>query len=67
MYFSIFGDEKDTESAKDGLEAAGRRIRHLVAKRMQLRKTPDFTFHFDDSIMKSSRMDQRLKEINDEL
>ncbi len=66
VYFSVLGDGASAEKAKSGLSAAKGMIRHLVAKRMQIRRIPDFTFHFDKSIEASVRIDQTIKEINDE-
>ncbi len=39
-------------------------IRSLIAKRINLRITPELVFEFDESIEYGTRIDQILKEIN---
>ncbi|MFT5170231.1 MAG: ribosome-binding factor A [Candidatus Omnitrophota bacterium] len=67
VYFSVLGGEGNVDGAQHALNAARGMVRHLVAKRMQLRRVPDFTFHYDDSIMASVRIEETIKEIKDDL
>lgn len=48
IYYSVLGGDKKEVGA--GLKAASGFIRRQIAQRLNLRITPEFTFHFDESI-----------------
>ncbi len=66
VYFSVLGMDGH-EGAQVALENAQGMIRRLVSKRMNLRHTPEMTFHFDNTIENSSRIEETLKEINNDI
>lgn len=61
VYVSIMGKEK--EKVIKSLKNAAGFIRHEVAKRVNLRNTPEFKFYVDDSLDYSMHMDELFKKI----
>ncbi len=66
VYFSVLGDEKQVNKATEGLEKASGMIRRLVAQKMEIRNTPELVFYYDQSLERSSQIDEALQEIKDE-
>ena len=48
IYYSVMGGDK--KEVAQGLKAASGYIRRQIAQRLNLRITPEFTFHLDESI-----------------
>ena len=62
VYVSIMGAKNLQETMK-GLKNASGYIRTELAKRINLRNTPEITFEIDDSIEYGAKIDIILKEI----
>ncbi len=65
IYYSVMDSGKAKEVGK-GLASAAGFIRKQVAERMNLRVTPAFSFHFDDSIGYGADMEKLFKKIASE-
>lgn len=61
---SVMGDENDKKAAMEGVKNAGGFIRKLIAERVNLRNTPQFTFVLDDSVEYSIKISKIINEIN---
>ena len=67
VYISVLGDENQRENTLLGLAKAKGFIRSEIGQRIRLRKTPEITFEFDESIGYGNRIDTLLHQIkNDE-
>ncbi len=66
VYVSILGDEDKKAEVMGVLKGAAGYIRSLIANRINLRVTPEFTFKLDDSLEYSFKIDKIIKEINKE-
>lgn len=66
VYVSILGDEEKKNEVMSVLKGAAGFIRSLIARRINLRITPEFNFILDDSLDYSFKIDKILKEINNE-
>lgn len=66
VYVSILGDEDKKAEVMSVLSGAAGYIRSLIANRINLRVTPEFTFKLDDSLEYSFKIDKIIKEINKE-
>lgn len=66
VYVSILGDEEKKNEVMSALKGAAGFIRSLIARRINLRITPEFNFILDDSLDYSFKIDKILKEINNE-
>ena len=63
VMFSVLGSQEKVEEAEQALASARGYIRRLVAKRVQLRYTPEIEFAYDPSIEYSARIDKTFEEI----
>ena len=64
--FSVLGDQGQLHAAQDALERARGMIRRLLGQRMDIRHIPELFFSYDESIAISTRIEKKLKEIQDE-
>jgi ribosome-binding factor A len=62
VYVSVIGG--DPNEALKGLKSASGYIRHELANRIHIRKTPEIKFICDDSIEQSARISKMLGELN---
>lgn len=63
-WISVYGDEETQKSAIEGLNSAAGFVRKELARRINLRNTPDIQFILDQSIAYGVRMSQRIDEVN---
>ena len=64
IYVSVLGNEEEQESAFEGIKSASGYIRSQLAKRLNLRTTPELIFILDDSIEYGIRMSRLIDEVN---
>jgi len=65
IYFSVLGNRQQADISRRGLEGASGIIRKYVGQNMKMRYTPELTFYYDESLQKSARIEETLKEIHD--
>ncbi len=65
VYVSVFGDETQKKEAMTILKNASGFIRKEIARRINLRNTPEFKFILDESIEYSARINEIIKEIGE--
>ena len=63
-YISVLGDEKSQQDTIKGLKSAEGYIRNLLAKRVNLRNTPEIIFILDQSIEYGVNMSKLIDEVN---
>lgn len=63
-YISVLGDEDARESTLEGLNSAGGFIRKELARRINLRNTPEIKFIIDQSIEYGVRMSKLIDDVN---
>lgn len=66
VFISVLGDEEQRENTLKGLAKAKGFIRSEIGQRIRLRKTPEISFEFDESIDYGNRIDTLLHQIHDE-
>jgi len=64
--FSVLGEKDRVQAAQQGLEGARGMIRKLLGQSMSIRHTPELFFIYDQSVEMSVRIEETLKEINNE-
>ncbi|MDG4655943.1 30S ribosome-binding factor RbfA [Ectobacillus antri] len=64
VYISVLGDDEQRQNTLKGLAKAKGFIRSEIGQRIRLRKTPEITFEFDESIDYGHRIETLLHEIN---
>lgn len=69
-YISVFGDEKAQADTIKGLQSAEGYIRRELARKLNMRNTPEVKFVLDQSIAygvaMSKKIDEVVKDIKDE-
>ncbi|MCL2145097.1 MAG: 30S ribosome-binding factor RbfA [Endomicrobia bacterium] len=66
IFYSVFGNEEDKKKAADILKDNTKAVRHRLAVNLNLRRTPEITFIYDDINESASRVFDILKKIEDE-
>jgi len=61
---SVLGSEEDKQSAMQGIKSAAGFIRKLIAERINLRATPEFSFVLDDSVEYSIKIHKILSDLD---
>lgn len=64
IYITVLGNDEQKEETIDGLSKAKGFIRSEIGKRIRLRKTPEISFAFDESIEYGNRIDTLLRGLN---
>ena len=62
-WISVYGDEEKKAQTMEGLESAAGFVRGELARRINLRHTPQITFIADDSIAYGVGMSRRIDEV----
>ena len=62
-YISVYGTKEDSDNTLEGLNSASGMIRSLLAKKVNLRNTPQIRFIMDDSIAYGVQMSHRIDEV----
>lgn len=65
-WISVFGNEESQQSTIEGLKSAEGYIRNLLAKKINLRNTPEIKFILDQSIAYGVSMTKKIDDINRE-
>ncbi len=64
VYVSILGDDEKKQEVMSVLKGASGFMRSLIARRINLRITPELHFILDDSLDYSFKIDKILKDIS---
>lgn len=64
IFISVLGDEEAKEKTMEGLKKSASYARHQLARRMNLRNTPELTFVLDNSIEYGVMMSKKIDELN---
>ena len=63
VYYTVLGNEGEIESTKEDLEKSKGYLRSSLAKKLDLRKTPDLRFKYDESLAYVNRISQILDNL----
>jgi ribosome-binding factor A len=55
VYYSVLGDERARQNAVKLFDEIKGELKALVSKRVILKYTPSFSFHYDDSTVRGNR------------
>jgi ribosome-binding factor A len=67
VHYSVMGDEAARAETERGLISAKNFMRKTVADELKLRVAPELRFVYDDSLDKSFRIEEALKQSNEQL
>lgn len=63
VYYTVMGDENEKEATSKALVEAQGYLRSMIASNLDLRKTPELRFKYDESIEYGNRIEQILKDL----
>jgi len=63
VYFSVMGSQEEKAAVQRALEAASGYLRRELAHRLSLRRTPELSFHRDDSMERAAHILSLLDDI----
>ena len=66
IYFTNMDKGMPVKDIQDGFEKAKGFIKRILSKRLRLRKFPDLSFRYDESLEKGYRVDQIIKDSHGE-
>lgn len=66
VFVSVIGSEQEKQAALAGLQSAAGFIAVHAAKKVVMRYFPDLTFLLDDSVEKYAKIEEKLREIQQE-
>ena len=66
-YISVLGDEKAQEDTIKGLQSAERYIRRELARKLNMRNTPEIKFVMDQSIAYGVAMSKMIDDVTKDL
>jgi ribosome-binding factor A len=65
-YYTTIGDAKARRESARALERATPFLRRHIGRRLRLKRVPELTFSFDETIEKNDRIERILQELNTE-
>ena len=63
-FISVLGDDEAVKKTLEGLKSSAGFIRRELARRINLRNTPEITFVSDQSIAYAAKMSKLIDEVN---
>lgn len=64
IYYSIYGSEKEKQSALEFLVKITPSLRYYIGKNVKLRLTPEIVFKYDNTIERAARIDELINKIH---
>ena len=64
VYYTALGDEKSRRNTERALGRAAGFLRRQIGARLRLKRTPELTFHYDESIAGQDRIEQLINELH---
>ena len=66
VYYTTMGDAKARQTTEKALERATPFLRRQLGRRLRLRRIPELSFFFDESIERHDRIERILQDIHSE-
>ena len=63
IHYTALGDDKARKNTERAIERAGAFLRRQIGSRLRLKRVPELTFLYDESIAGQDRIEQLLNEI----
>jgi ribosome-binding factor A len=63
VFYTTLGDPSERKKTARALERALPFIRRVLGERLQLRRVPELTFRFDESVAHQARVEELLEDI----
>jgi len=62
VYYTVIGNEEQKQSTSTNLIAAKGFIKSSLSKKLEIRKTPDLKFKYDESLEYGDKIEQIIKK-----
>lgn len=66
VYVSVLGDEETRQAGLEGLRSAQGFLQRRVAQAVRMKYTPELAFSYDDSVDRGLRINELLREAEEE-
>ncbi len=66
VYYTLVGDEVERRRTARALERATPFVRRRLAEDMNMRRTPEVRFHYDENVERTERVETLLRQIASE-
>ena len=66
VYYTIIGDDTERRKTARALDRASAFVRRRLAEDMNMRRSPEVKFHYDENIERQERVETLLREIASE-
>lgn len=63
VYYTVYGNEDQVSATIEALNEAKGFIRSVLSKRIEVKKTPDLKFKYDESFEQGNKIEEILKKI----
>lgn len=63
VYYTVYGNEDQVSSTMEALNEAKGFIRSVLSKRIEVKKTPDLKFKYDESFEQGNKIEEILKKL----
>lgn len=63
VFVSIYGTQEERNASLDSLRGAAGYFKHILARRLDLRWIPEFTFECDESLDRAARLESLMQAI----
>lgn len=67
VFISVLGDQEQKNATMEGIRNASGFIRKELAHRVNLRNTPEFSFHLDESVEYAMKISKLIDEVNKDI
>jgi ribosome-binding factor A len=64
VFYTALGDETARRNSRRALDRAAPFLRKMIGSRLRLRRVPELTFQYDESIAGQDRIEQLISEIH---
>ena len=65
VFYTVFGDERQTRATAAGLRSATAHLRQAIGRQVRLKVTPELEFRVDDTIARGRRIDEIIEGIHE--
>lgn len=63
VFYTVLGGDEDREQSKKGLASAAAFLRKTIGRELKLRNAPALRFIYDDTLDRSMKIEQALRDI----
>jgi ribosome-binding factor A len=64
VQYTVLGDDKARDNCRRALERARPFLRRQLGSRLRLKRAPELSFHYDDSVAGMDRIERILSELH---